>query len=212
MEAERERREPQSCRGEPASPQVADDDAHARNAMELPEHARRARIVEVVQRLRAHHDVHGPIRERQCGRVAAHGVAGARATGEGERLRHVDRDEREVDVACVARAPVHEPRCRQRRCRRRVASHCHSIRAAGLRFRGARHACRRTAHSRARHPPAIGERAWDRLRCVEVLEAAPAWRRDECGQRWFSDRSERSRRDSTGAAVRREQSPPPLRR
>jgi hypothetical protein len=92
METEREGGDPQSGGGEPASAQIADDDAHARHAMELSQHARRARIVEVVQRLRAHDHVDGPIGEGERGRVASNRAPRARGSRR-RAFRHVDRDE-----------------------------------------------------------------------------------------------------------------------
>lgn len=70
VKTERACREPETACRKPAPAQVADDHTHSRDAIELAQDADHTLVAEVVQQLRAEHDVKAALRKRQRARVA----------------------------------------------------------------------------------------------------------------------------------------------
>jgi len=87
MKSQGKRNEPQSRGGDPASPEVADDDSRARDAIHLAQERHCVRTGEVVQNLRAHDDVDAPVGKGQAERVSARSEAHRTLAGSRE-LEH----------------------------------------------------------------------------------------------------------------------------
>ena len=188
MKAEREGDEPEAARGEPAPAQVAHDHAVARDAVELAEQGRELGAGEVVEDLRAEHDVHAPRREGERERVARHRVPDPLSRDARERLGRVEADGaqgkpralgervRGLGEVAVTRADVE-----QRDRRGRVPARQRAQRVVEREQRGA-----------AAAEPAVGARdvgdgagadVVGDVRVVEQLDAAAARRREEVPQR-----------------------------
>jgi hypothetical protein len=73
MESEGKRHQPDSSRCDPASTEIADDHAHSRNAVHFPYERHGVAVSEVMEHLRAHHDIDRRVSEWQVQCVAAHG-------------------------------------------------------------------------------------------------------------------------------------------
>jgi hypothetical protein len=71
MKSEGKREEPEPRRCDPASSEVADDHPHSRHAIHFPKKSQSIRPSEVMQHLRAHHDVDALIRKGQTQRMRA---------------------------------------------------------------------------------------------------------------------------------------------
>src|ERR1700704_2675200 len=69
MKSKGKRSEPKAGRRDPASSDVADDDAYSSNPIHLAQQRRRFGSSEVMQNLRAHHDVDAVVGKRQVARV-----------------------------------------------------------------------------------------------------------------------------------------------
>ena len=97
MKAQRKRDEPESGRREPAPAQIADDRPRARDTRcSSRNRALDVRVVEMVQQLRAHHDVDAADREREARARRAQTMRRRRAARRGEqRDRAVDADRRQ---------------------------------------------------------------------------------------------------------------------
>ena len=65
MESQRERRQPETARGDSAATQVADDDAETCHTVQLAEETHRILIAEVMKELRADGDVDAAVGERK---------------------------------------------------------------------------------------------------------------------------------------------------
>lgn len=92
-------REPRSRN--PAPPQIADDHPASRDAIELGDEREAAIVVEMMEELRAEHDVDAPVGERKGEGVGTDGVVHAMPCRRDETERAVDRDgaERESTAA-----------------------------------------------------------------------------------------------------------------
>jgi len=107
MKSQGHGREREPGGGEPASPQVADDDTQPRHAIELGNQRHRLVVVEVMKKLRAEHEVHAAIGERERERVAADGMRDAMAGRVKQCKRAIDADGAQVqspptrDLACA---------------------------------------------------------------------------------------------------------------
>jgi hypothetical protein len=73
MKSKGKRGDPESCRGDPAAPEIADDDPNARDAVHLAQQLERVGARKVVQDLGAHHYVDAVIREGKPQRITANG-------------------------------------------------------------------------------------------------------------------------------------------
>src|SRR3954469_16779937 len=101
METERPGDQPEAARRDPAPAQVAHDHVAASHAIELAEHARDLAVVEVMQELRAGHEVDAVVGKGQGERIGARAAVQRAPTDATEALRTIDaeHDERHAPLA-----------------------------------------------------------------------------------------------------------------
>src|ERR1700692_994995 len=73
MKSKGKRSQPESCGRDPAPSDVAHDDANSSDTIHLAQQRGRFASGEMMQHLRAHHDIDAVVREGQTTRVGTHG-------------------------------------------------------------------------------------------------------------------------------------------
>ena len=201
MKSQGKRHEPESGGGDPAAAEVADHYSCTCDAIHLPEERCRVRIGKVMQNLRAHHDVHAAVRERQMQRVPANREAHRLPAGVRELGRRIQTNSGQLQPVLAGEGSG---------ATRDVAESGADVEERGAPrevVEGAPQLVERGAHPAEQSvaPRDIGQGPGYHLRIhvrkVEDLDAAPA-RRSEKRRHSASAPAERSRRDSTAAGFR----------
>jgi hypothetical protein len=101
MKSQGKRREPKSERRQPASAQVAHDHAHTSDTVHLAQQIDRIIVSEMMEKLRAHHDVDASIGERKPQGIAADGAIDGLSARARQLLGGIETEGVKLDAAFV---------------------------------------------------------------------------------------------------------------